>query len=721
MMREVTCLKLEHGWKILQDVHDQGEHLGLYRPDFHPTVGNQISDWEELKGLKHLQLIYSDNPYFGRELRYFNDAPWWYRYDFDVSEDAGSVAVLKFTNVDYYCKIWLNGIYVGYHEGYTIPFSFRVEDKLLHGRRNTLIVKVWSPWDDAVDGNKQESRTFLISRRMVKGTYEHSDTFVQRDVNPVGIYGSVELQLCGNACFDGRPDIDYTLNDDLTAAKVTAVVKSFIADTSTYTLRLSCTDKQTHVLKAVTEIALTVGKNSVEMPVENIRLWNTWDKGGVWLYSLKIEILKDGIAVDADMQNIGFRKIEMFRDEKTTRFFLNNKPFYVRGSSYFPDLYVSNMCYERYKRDLLNVKAAGFNLLRIHVHIEQPVFYELCTELGIGIMQDSEYNWMHPVSDAFADRFIKVYLESVRMLKRHSSMFCWICMNEPGLEDPMGGTAGRAMTVNPGPRLYAAVGRIDSSRPAIKGSFCENDLSSGDSHNYSGSLNGEGTSYWDIYGTSEKFNTEYGFDAPPCEFSLRNIPRAYRRLAPIMSRFNEIGEYQYKLLKYFTEHYRLQKYAPNSGYVQFLFSDMCPQSFYGIYDWWGLPKRGLDAMLESNQPIGVFLKYGKDEIEGVYAVNDSLSAYDAVEVELFLTNCKGDTILSEKVSLNLDADGIKKVYGLDIKREDMPHVNCALVMTKGNTVFAANYYEDLFVMPEHIKGHPSRMDHELGMRLYFAD
>ena len=38
------------------------------------------------------------------------------------------------------------------------------------------------------------------------------------------------------------------------------------------------------------------------------------------------------------------------------------------------------------------IKAAGFNLIRVHVHVDLPEFYELCTELGIGIMQYSEYN-----------------------------------------------------------------------------------------------------------------------------------------------------------------------------------------------------------------------------------------------------------------------------------------------------------------------------------------
>ena len=44
-------LDLKHGWKILQDVHDTGERLGLYKEGFQPTVANQISEWDELPEL----------------------------------------------------------------------------------------------------------------------------------------------------------------------------------------------------------------------------------------------------------------------------------------------------------------------------------------------------------------------------------------------------------------------------------------------------------------------------------------------------------------------------------------------------------------------------------------------------------------------------------------------------------------------------------------------
>lgn len=714
-------LNFKKGWQILQDVHDSGETLGLYKNGFSGDLGNQISEWEELPDLKQLQLIYAQQPYFGRELRYFNQAPWWYKQEFDVPGDVGSYAKLNFTNVDYYCKIWLNGEYVGAHEGYSMPFGFRVDDKIIPGQKNVLIVKVWSPWDTEICDDRQERRTFLVYRNSIKGTYEHSDTFVQRDVNPIGIYGEVTLELCGNACLAEVPEIGYILSDDLKNAHITVKTPVANLDGGEYDLRFSCRDRVTRETVCVAAVPVRESCDyTIEADAENIHLWNTWDKGGVWLYDLKVELLKASVPLQTHKELVGFRKIEMVRDNEKTRFYLNDKAFYIRGTSYFPDLYVSNMCYERYKRDLLNIKAAGFNLVRVHVHVDLPIFYELCTEIGIGVMQDSEYNWMHPADDEFAERFINVYLDTVKMLKRHSSMFCWICMNEPGLEDPLGKSSGRAMTINPGPKLYKSINEMDPSRPAIKGSYCEDDMTSGDSHNYIGSLYGNDGHYSDIYGSVEKYNTEYGFDAPPCAFSLKQCPPAYKRLEKIVDRFDEIQNYQYKLLKYYTEHYRIQKYAPNSGYVQFLFNDMCPQSFYGIYDWWGLPKRGLDAMMESNMPLGVFLKYNGDHVDGIYAVNDDPEALGEVELVYVFTDENGDVIASNTCSLTLGADDAVHVCDIDLKAEDSKRVNCALILMKQGKVLYSNQYEDLFNMPKHVEGHPERISHEIGMRLYFA-
>ena len=49
-----TRIELKQGWKILQDVHDTGEKIGLYAArEADTSVGSQVSEWEELEELKH--------------------------------------------------------------------------------------------------------------------------------------------------------------------------------------------------------------------------------------------------------------------------------------------------------------------------------------------------------------------------------------------------------------------------------------------------------------------------------------------------------------------------------------------------------------------------------------------------------------------------------------------------------------------------------------------
>ena len=232
---------LSKNWEILQDVHDTCEQLGLpEHEEFMTLQGPQISEWEPLPELKQLQLLYSEHPYWGRELRYFNDAPWWYKKEFELSLDATDHVELCFTNVDYYCKIWLNGVYLGFHEGYSAPLSFSLDEVVQRNGKNRLIVKVWSPWDEKVAADQQEKRTFAVYRNMVKGTYEHSDTFIQRDVNPVGIYGSVSLRIQKGVGFAENPEFSYQLDEALERADLHLKVK--VRRPEAASLRWSITD-----------------------------------------------------------------------------------------------------------------------------------------------------------------------------------------------------------------------------------------------------------------------------------------------------------------------------------------------------------------------------------------------------------------------------------------------------------------------------------------------
>jgi beta-glucuronidase len=70
----------------------------------------------------------------------------WYRRSFYVSGTwEGLAATLKFGSVNYVADVWVNGTYVGYHEGGYTPFAFDIGALLLPGQRNRIAVRVDNP------------------------------------------------------------------------------------------------------------------------------------------------------------------------------------------------------------------------------------------------------------------------------------------------------------------------------------------------------------------------------------------------------------------------------------------------------------------------------------------------------------------------------------------------------------------------------------------------
>ena len=70
----------------------------------------------------------------------------WYRKDFDVpAEWQNQTLTLKFGAANYIADVWLNGHWLGYHEGGSTPFAFDATDAMLPNDINTIAVRVDNP------------------------------------------------------------------------------------------------------------------------------------------------------------------------------------------------------------------------------------------------------------------------------------------------------------------------------------------------------------------------------------------------------------------------------------------------------------------------------------------------------------------------------------------------------------------------------------------------
>lgn len=122
--RAEDVLELNGKWAMALDPLGRGEALGWP----HAAVG-----WEEVT-VPHDFLTDPRHRFTGRA---------WYRRAFAIPADPGErVWRLQFATVFQRCRVWLNGAFVGTHEGGYTPFEFVVTPHLRTNQRNFLVVEV---------------------------------------------------------------------------------------------------------------------------------------------------------------------------------------------------------------------------------------------------------------------------------------------------------------------------------------------------------------------------------------------------------------------------------------------------------------------------------------------------------------------------------------------------------------------------------------------------
>src|SRR5207253_9916339 len=98
------------------------------------------------------------------------------------------------------------------------------------------------------------------------------------------------------------------------------------------------------------------------IPVQNPRLWWTWDHGKPNLYTLDVR-LKDemGRVLDGRSLAVGLREIERVG----WIWYLNRRRLFIRGTNYYYHLYLSEMNRAAYERDLALMLQMNVNLIRL--------------------------------------------------------------------------------------------------------------------------------------------------------------------------------------------------------------------------------------------------------------------------------------------------------------------------------------------------------------------
>ena len=136
------------------------------------------------------------------------------------------------------------------------------------------------------------------------------------------------------------------------------------------------------------------------------------------------------------------------------RLCLNGKPYFFHGlldQGYFSDGIYTPAVPDAFEKDILAMKALGFNMLRKHIKIEPERFYYDCDRIGMVVFQDmvnnGDYRFLRDtVFPTFGicnrsdermhgdmetrNAFLKGMEGTVRQLYSHPCICCWTIFNE---------------------------------------------------------------------------------------------------------------------------------------------------------------------------------------------------------------------------------------------------------------------------------------------------
>ena len=126
-------LSLDGPWRYRAEADEPGESLG------YAQAAIDDADWPTMQ--------LPTNWYRTEVGDFFGTI--WFRRGFRVPEAfRGQRLFLRFGAVDYLADVWVNGEYLGHHEGMFNPFEFDVTDRLDPDGTNVVAVKDAAPRDE---------------------------------------------------------------------------------------------------------------------------------------------------------------------------------------------------------------------------------------------------------------------------------------------------------------------------------------------------------------------------------------------------------------------------------------------------------------------------------------------------------------------------------------------------------------------------------------------
>ncbi len=325
----------------------------------------------------------------------------WYRRKLMLAELPDGRAILHFGAVDYFCKVWVNGVLCGTHAGGYTAFEMDITHALQAGE-NTVVVY-------AVDDQ--------LSRRQARG--KQSDSFCSGGCSytrTTGIYQTVWLEFVPERYLKNAQMTPHAADGalDIRVTVANAQANDCVRITASYHGK-TVGSAEAHV---------SYGQANARVTVDEIHLWNP---GAPELYDLTVELMDSDTVTDTVCSYFALRDIAL-NDRALT---VNGKPVFMRmilDQGFHPDGVYTAPSDADLKRDIELAMELGFNGARFHFRVFEDRSLYWADQLGYLVWGE------HAIRDVggpqgFCD-FLPEWMETIEQYYSHPCVIGWICANE---------------------------------------------------------------------------------------------------------------------------------------------------------------------------------------------------------------------------------------------------------------------------------------------------
>lgn len=334
----------------------------------------------------------------------------WYQRSISIPENwKNKKIMLNFGAVDYHAEIYIDGNYLGNHDGGSSSFSLDITPAVEPGNTHSLVVFV---------ADKTRSGLQAVGKQSTQ--YNSYGCFYTR---VTGIWQTVWLEAVspyGLRSARTNPDIDQ---------QQLIVTPEFYRSSNDETLEITLYDNSRQVSRKVVKCN---NGSSVVLPVKDMKLWSPENP---YLYDITYRIKNaNGEVIDEVKSYVGMRKVHTSNGQ----IYLNNEPYFQRlvlNQGYYPDGIWTAPTDEALKNDILLSKEAGFNGARLHQKVFEERFHYWADKLGF-ITWGESANWGMDYKEEEAARyFLTEWSEILMRDYNHPSIIAWVPFNQP-LENP---------------------------------------------------------------------------------------------------------------------------------------------------------------------------------------------------------------------------------------------------------------------------------------------